>query len=286
MKLKVVLFLFVFLFSTLTVHATEQNYGSYLSKVEESLYSTTFSSEKTNIRLNRIEKSIYGETYNEPIPKRILRLNQIYNYTPQQKVKTNNIIHKSVKQAKQLPAKVQKPVDLNSYPIVDMMESKIFNKTFKADDIYKRIQRLELAVFKRNFDGDIGSRVDRLKMTVIGNINYNNDDESYQTQTPQQGMDKNSINTILNKLEADTFKESYPNDSTETRLDRLETKIFNQTSPEDSTDSRIERLTAVIAAQPTSSLYKDMSQLNKYQTFNNRLTVATMLLLLLSGLLF
>lgn len=164
------------------------------------------------------------------------------------------------------------------YPVIDEIEKKILNKVFSNEDITKRLDRLELAIFKKNFKDSLSSRVDRLKTIVFGNQD--------NTDNSAQQMDSASVDTILSHLEKQTFNTTYDNETEESRLDRLENQVFNQTSPDDSVNDRVERLAAVVTAQPSSQEYNDMAKVRKYQSFSSKVSAAAILLMLIRGLLF
>lgn len=282
---------FLFLLGALNVKA--ETYTGYLSLIEQNLFNEKFQNEDIKSRLNRIEENVYGNKSYGSVEQRVNKLKKVYKFS-------NPYIKISNKQKKIPPfnnsllsqnTMINSDKSLNqnpliNYPVIDQMEARILNQKFRSEDIYKRVERLEIAVFKRNFNEDLSSRVDRLKSSIFGNMKTQPNYETQQDTITNSGfMDNNSINIILEKLEKETFKTLYPYESIETRLSRLENKIFNQTSPEDSTDDRIERLSAVISAQPTSEIYKDMSQLNQYQNVGTGLTAATIILLILKGLL-
>ena len=169
------------------------------------------------------------------------------------------------------------------YPIIEQMELKILGKTYINDDIAKRLDRLEIAVFHGVNSDNLSNRVEKLK-TAILNKQEKPKEQYEEENVDNPAMDADSINALLDKLETETFKTTYPNESTESRLDRLENKIFNNTSSDNSISNRIERLSAVITAQPSNDLYKDASQLRQYQQVGTGITAAAILLLLIRGL--
>jgi len=281
--------------------------SAFLSKIEQKLFNTQFNNEQINTRVNRIEKNVFGSVGTGTTEREIERLKHTYGYlVPVDKPSSKNATSKSTKTAKAVKNKPDEKLTYSpqtlmltpprekansdiQYPAINAMEEKILSRSFEKEDIYKRVQRLEIIVFKQNFNEPLNDRVDRLKTVILGNNNNSQGkmvNGGNLSENNSEPMSPDSVNTLLNGIEKSTFNTTYPSDSVESRLSRLETKIFNQTSPDDSVQDRIERLAAVVNAQPSNEMYKDMSQVRKYQQVGTGITAAAILLLLLRGLLF
>lgn len=268
--------------------------ADYLSSVESKLFNAQFQYEPLNSRLERLEKNVFGKVNTGTSQQRTAKLRQVFeNLTPpaQKITQPNNIPQNKTQNPYSPPSKIQPAKSTQSipkiqdpmaqYPIVDEMESQVLSKVFSRDDIYKRLDRLELVVFNRNFSDPLNDRVERLRNTVLGNASGNQTTNNQNSQ-----LDNASIDIVLTKLETQTFNMTYQNEPVESRLARLETQIFNQTSPEDDVDSRLERLVTVVSAQPTSELYNDMAQIRQYQMLGSRVTAAAVIMMLIKGLFF
>jgi len=260
--------------------------SEYLSGIEKNLFNTKFTQEGLNKRLERIEKEIYGVKSRTVVSERIKRLEKIYK---------RPIAVKPVPAIKKSPKKIasNKLIKINnvqkvqdSYPAIDEIEKRVLNRQFSSEDIYKRLDRLEIVLFNRNFNDSLYERTDRIKGVVLGQNQPHGEDNSSNNNDSTQHLDQNSINTILSNIEMQNFNTSYANEPVESRLSRLETKIFNQVSPEDKINDRIERLAAVSNAQPANELYRDMSQIRQYQAVATQLSAVALMLLIIKGLLF
>ncbi|OGI25906.1 MAG: hypothetical protein A2287_06720 [Candidatus Melainabacteria bacterium RIFOXYA12_FULL_32_12] len=258
----------------------------YISIAEQNLFSTQFKAEPVNNRLNRLEIDVFGKINSkDTAQQRVQKLKKAlgdFNNTSQPT--------QSIKPIPENKAKITPQNALAQYPMVDEIEKQVLNKTFQQEDIYKRLDRLELVIFNQNFNDPLNNRVERLKTTVIGSqnnsISSNNHNQANSLDNSTMPIDSESINVVLSQLEKQTFNTVYQNEPVETRIDRLENHVFNQTSPEDDTNSRVERLATVIAAQPANELYKDMSQLRQYQSVGTGLTAAALIMMLIKGFFF
>lgn len=263
----------------------------YISDAEQNLFSTQYRTETVNSRLNRLEINVFGKANSKyTSPQRVQKLKSALGsfnqpIQPQQLTQPQKIIQPQPNLITNTPKNA-----LEQYPIVDEIEKQVLNKTFQQENIYKRLDRLELVIFNKNFNDPLSSRVDRLRDTVIGTQNNSTASNNYSpaslSDNSAMTMDSDSTGAVLSQLEKVTFNASYQNEPTEARLDRLEMQIFNQTSPDDEVDSRVERLATVISAQPTNELYKDMSQLRQYQSLGAKMTAAAMVMFLIKGLFF
>ena len=142
-------------------------YVSYIALLAYLLYqnlaaggfvqSFDYSSEALQNRVSRLEKTIYGKASSGDIKKRIIRL-------------ANDI------SAEQIGLEIPPSVDTFSeedtltadstvnYPIVDEIEMKLFNKTYKERDFHTRIVAIERKLFGKIYDvEDYSTRMDRIK---------------------------------------------------------------------------------------------------------------------------
>ena len=291
MYLKGFLILVISLFSLCCLEVKAYSDIDYISDAEQNLFNVQYRAETVNNRLNRLETNVFGNVNNKiTTAQRVQKLKSAlgsFNQPAQtqQSVQPQKIIPPQLNQVTNIPKN-----DLEQYPVIDEVEKQVLNKIFQQENIYKRLDRLELVIFNRNFNDPLNSRVERLKTTVIGTQNNSMASNNYSpaslSNNSAMPMDSNSTSTVLSQLEKATFNASYQNEPVEARLDRLEMQVFNQTSPEDEVDSRVERLATVISAQPTNELYKDMSQLRQYQSVGAKVTAAAMVMFLIKGLFF
>lgn len=287
---KIVLFISILLLINPCFAAVTDQYA-YVSALEQKLFGTKFQSENINKRLNRLESDVFGIKSSATVQVRINKLKTAFvqfekSSVPVKATQKKPVSPKTASIKLKQPQKLVKLEPPVKYAAVDEIEKKVLNRTFDKEDIYKRLNRLEIVVFSRTMNGALNERVENLKQTVFGNgqISQVNTKESPQNQVPQLSDD--SVNLLLKRMETDIFNQTFPNEPVDARLSRLETKIFNSSSPEDSLNDRIERLSAVISARPTNELYNDMASVRQYQSMTNKISAAALLLLIMQGLLF
>ncbi|MFH0702015.1 MAG: hypothetical protein V2B14_00550 [bacterium] len=266
-KIFLILISVLILFVCLRVEAFDDK--DYISNIEQNLFNAQFQNDSVNNRLNRIEINAFGKASADTYQQRIQRLKNTFKNQYQVVSKT----------PVSTPALSNEP-QIDPY-IIDELENKVLSRSFSNENINRRIERLEIIMFNRNFNETWDERVNRLYSVVFGNQN-----ESSASTKTNNSMDENSINSLLTQLEKQTFNQVYIGDSIENRMARLENSIFNEVSSDSTVDERLERLATVIQAQASSDIYKDMSALRQYKTMNTSLTAATILLLLLRGLFF
>lgn len=256
----------------------------FVTAVEQRLFGTKFQGESIEKRLNRVETNVFGLKSNATTTVRITKLQTVFGQINIPSKPANKVQVKPVSKTN-TPKKPQIEDSTVKYAIVDEMEKKVLNRTFTKDNIYRRLTRLETVVFSRSVDAPLSDRVERLKLSIYGNVKTSNNSNNNLSDEPPQLSDE-SVNLLLNKMENDVFSMTYPNEPVEPRLSRLETKLFNSASPEDPVNDRIERLSAVISAIPTNELYKDMSSVRQYQDMTAKVSAAALLLLLIKGMVF
>lgn len=174
------------------------------------------------------------------------------------------------------------------YPVVSMMENKVLGSSFQKEDIYKRLDRLEIKLFGAVSNKSLSDRVDFLSSAVLGESENPRDkedsegissDDSYSADNPDQ------LNDLLFQLEKQLLNQTYPNDDTETRISRLESNIFNEKSDNYPIEERINRVAAVVKAEPSNELYKDMAQLKNYQDLGQGVSLAALLIMIIVGII-
>ncbi|HBG49044.1 MAG TPA: hypothetical protein DDW90_05995 [Cyanobacteria bacterium UBA9971] len=214
-------------------------------------------------------------------------------------IKTVNASTSKVFESHVIP--VQNKVDISEdYPIVDQIETKVLGQSYQKEDIYKRLGRIEIRVFGSVSQKTLSDRVDDLSKIIIGS--NNNSDEDYNYSAPafsssfssdndsysesySSPSDDESLNNLLNQMEKKLLNQVFPNDTRETRVARLERYLFNNSSDEYSMNERLERLATVIKAQPSNEIVQDMNLLNNNKLAGNGIGLATIILMIVAGLL-
>ena len=244
------LIIFFFLFS-MPVWSAGYSQNAEISKIENELYGFDYNKEQTQKRLERLETSIYGKTQNGDIPQRIRKLatditaDQIgQEITPSEDTfrETEEVADNSV-----------------SYPIVDEIEMKLFNTTYKNRDFHTRIVTIERKLFGKIYDvEDYSTRMDRIKSKIMPETIAH--DASKMRDYSDTGLSSNdlsgtnssrfsfpfgqqrltrpyanygdysdeitgaaagTVNDDLSQMEYETFGTEFSNDDTKTRLRRL-----------------------------------------------------------------
>lgn len=112
-----------------------------VSLVEKNIYGKSFEHQEMNLRLNRLEKSMFNKTYpSMSVKERIDNLFVNYNSEIQQ----------------------VSPKELSS------LEKRVFKRTYENDSEADRISRLEENVLGAIQQGDMNNRVERLNRAVAG----------------------------------------------------------------------------------------------------------------------
>lgn len=191
-----------------------------LDLIERNLFFSTYSTEPLEKRLNRVENEVFGRTYNESVNSRLDRLSAYANKLNQQSADARFAPFINNQQA------VQAADPATDYPNVTAMENKIFNRNFKNESIYSRLNRLESRVFGTiSSSSDLAQRVDRLN-EIVNDGNSNSSVLSEQTDSESDGA---VVYNNLAKIEYKLFGRSFNNELVTQRLERIESRIFGRT---------------------------------------------------------
>ncbi len=159
---KLILFLFAFFVMSGMVLAADANVPR-LNDIEKSYYGYTYQNENTLSRLNRLEKAIYGMTYNSSADSRINRIYKDLN--PGVTGGAAPVANSAQNTTSDIGPKAEAGI---KYPIVDKLEQKVFKKSFPNDEIYSRLSRLEKQVYKKESTASLNERVDALRSKLLG----------------------------------------------------------------------------------------------------------------------
>ncbi len=304
----ILVFIFIFLFLGVKCDAQGQ-YSALITKMETSLFGIDYSAQSDEARLKRIEDAVYGEVSSNAVAQRVKKLSNDLSA---------DLIGQEITPRKDTFAEdtdgykesIPKPDSSVNYPIVNNLENKIFNKEFTNLDINQRLANLENNIFKKTYDDDLSSRVERLKLAltpekVVDNSSDSSDDinmsddimsklpssQSNYYQSPGYNFNNSvlddyesnpDITIPLAELERSTLKKSFPNDTPSNRLTRLELNIFKSTFPDDDEQTRLDRVSSARQAQKTSKRYDN----NKFaQNMSTAMQLGAILLLVLAAVL-
>lgn len=274
-----------------------------ISVIENELFGAEYKNETITKRLDRIEKYLYGDIQKGTSAQRINKIADTsgISFAPKQTAE-----QKRIAAADFMPE--EKDV---TYPVIDMLESKTFNKTYQGENVYKRLERLEQKAFGKTCEGDLSARTDKLKAELLAikpdkitydnnykpNVvkSYNNFENDFYTDNsdsytysngykgyPTGGAANIDTDYGLSALENFVFGDTYAHMSSNDRLSKLERKLLNKTFDSDDINSRMERIAAVASAKGTSAQYNE----NKWAKYvSTGIQVGSILLMILAMIL-
>ena len=239
-------FILLFLLSN-TVWATPE----YVSALENRLFGTVYSHENYKQRVDRIEQEIYGKNY---IGNSEERLEKIYKiYPPEEILNTRTSFDNKRSNDDNF---VHEENEYTDYPIIALFEEQTLLKTYKNENIYKRLDRLEQKIYGETQNNlSLNERVENLKkhIKITNNKNINSEKSEYYYDNDYDNNYYNNYNTtndrisnILKEMEYESFSHSFPNDSAETRLNRLEKYYFGAYQNNMSEKQRLTKLAKII----------------------------------------
>lgn len=148
-----VLFLILILPFLQLICEAKSQYSDNLSKIEESLFNTTYDEQSDDMRLERIEKSVYGIALKMPVGLRISKVS---------KDLSADLLGQETKP--------QRNSFLNDDDIiidkskVDTLEKNLLSKSFSDDKNSIRLARLERRLFQTTFlDDNYETRINRIE---------------------------------------------------------------------------------------------------------------------------
>jgi len=286
-KINIIIFTLFIIIGLNVCQAAQNNTDIQISKMENSIWGFSYDKDETSKRLSRIENNVFGKANsNLNIQDRIKKLNNALGIEDYED---------SVKQAYEIDKNAQEAQDIN-YPQIDILENQIFKTTYKKENIYKRLERLENKIFGSAQDGDLALRTDRLKAYIkkdeIAQASKNPYSYNQQPYSPtkdvqpymnsQSRYDSSDIYIQIAGLETAMFSKTYSQDPIGLRLNRLERKIFQRDFSSDDEYLRIQRLQAAANAQQTAKLY----EANKVQKYTSTgLQIGSIILMILALIL-
>ena len=132
-----------------------------ISKIENDIYGFEYKNESAQNRVARLEKTIYGKASTGDINKRVKRLSGDISA---------DVIGLEINPTEDTFAEADKIAadSTVNYPVVDEIEKKLFNKTYKDRDFHTRIVTIEKKLFGKVYDvDDYSTRMDRIKAEVM-----------------------------------------------------------------------------------------------------------------------
>ena len=267
--------------------SAETKKSDELSKIETTLFNLDYEGQDNCIRLNRIEKSVYGNPIKDSTENRLKKLS---------KDLSADVIGEEVNDKEDNSddgISLVNLVDKKDISAIDSLEQKVFKYEFKTVNINNRLIALEYQTFKKCYaEDDLKSRIDRLQGAVFYNKYPVNETKTEETPKLEQKIvmvnhseeeKKNLGSTIkISTLEKAIFNTTYAYKTTPERLTKLETKIFQSTFPYDDTETRLNRIKSASVAQKSIKKYKGNRTSNHVAT---TIEIGAIILMLLPFLL-
>lgn len=255
--------------------AANQVQNAEITKMENELYGFDYYNDELKNRIARLEKSVYGKESSGDLSGRIKRLVNDLNAD-----QIGLEITPSEDTYKELEEVADDTVD---YPIVDEIEKKLFNQTYKNRDFHTRIVTIERKLFGKIYDvDDYSTRMDRIKTAAMP--------EALLTDNNRFNYDENALNSSdLSGIKTNRFGgwrpygqrnytrpyanygdysyDSSPYNTSDEELAELEYDTFGTEFSGDDTKTRIKRLNSVNKAKKSSRRYDS-------QKFQQRMSAA------------
>lgn len=272
-----------------------------LSNIENQIFGYENNNLNEKERLNKIENYVYGSHQNSSIKDRLAKLNSDLGLDAERLgAKEKAIFHEAMTEQDY----ANEPTDPSAqYPIVDNIENALLKQTHKAENIYKRLERLEKKAYGKVSSGSLSERVEKLSALVKpvtpektreAYNDYIADNDEYNYFSPSTngnprsstGRTNHTYSTsatpTLFNLEKNILGKAYPEEPNSKRLSRLEKKLLHKDFSTEPEQLRIERLATVSSAQQSSNVYKENKLMQHLAT---GVQIGSMILLLLAMIL-
>ena len=239
-------------------------------KIEEELYGLNYSDQSDEMRLARLEQSVYGTVSKRGMAERLNKLSADLSADVfDEKISPSEDTFNSEEVAEDTTVR---------YPALDMVETKLFSATYGGSSLKSRIVRIEQKLFNQVYDSDdYNTRVERIKNNVFQNdyrmasegARYDNDYFSYGAPS----FDSNDLSGINRNLYSGMGRTSFAD-----RLASLETQMFGSSYDFDTKEERMNRLDSAYKAQKSIKKYDS----NRFQQgVSTAMQVGAMILMML-----
>ena len=291
------MFLYIFVFTGFNVEAVTQKSDSLITKIENDIYGFDYSNDSAQNRISRLEKTVYGKSSNGDINKRIKKLSADISA---------DVIGLEIEPTDDSFKEDEAIADSSvNYPIVDEIEQKIFNQTYKNRDFHSRIVAIERKIFGKIYDvDDYSTRMDRIKAKIMPETiakNSYNDDFRSQSYYDNDTLTSNDLSGLSgNRFKMPFGQKNYTrpyanygdmtggsamlpsNPNLNDELAQLEYETFGTEFSNEDTASRIKRLNSVSKAKKSASKYDS----NKFsQRMSTAMEIGAMILMILAMVL-
>lgn len=293
MKVLKIIILLIMIFNVNT--AFSENNNNILSKIENNIYGYDYPKDTYKNRIERLERTIYGKSSSGDINKRITKLSGDISA---------DVIGLEIPPVKDTFLQDEEEIADSSveYPIVNEIEQRLFNTTYKNRDFHTRIVTIEKKLFGKIYDvDDYSTRMDRIKSKMsietladkskdsFYENSFNSDDIIYSDDlsglnnnrfSGRYGMPFGQNNYTRPYANYGDFDGNIPdNNSVEDELSQMEYEMFGTEFSNESVNKRLKRLNSVKKAKKSSSKYDS----NKFsQHMSTAMEIGAMLLMILA----
>ena len=292
-KALIILSIFSYLISYTSpaIFASENSQNAQIAKIESNLYGFDYSNDTIENRISRLEKTIYGKSTSGSTTERLKKIaiditaeqiGQEINPTEDTFREEENIADNSV-----------------NYPIVDEIEMKLFNQTYKNRDFHTRIVTIERKLFGKIYDvDDYSTRMDRIKAEIMPErlarekvFGYDNSNSDLLSSDDLSGFTRDRY---ANMYGQENYTRPYANygdmnslafqdnDNLKDELAQLEYDTFGTEFSNEDTNTRIKRLNSVNKAKKSSQKYDSQKFQQRMSTV---MEIGAMLLMILAMVL-
>ncbi len=272
----------------------KENIESPVAAIEKTIFGYKYDNENETKRVERIEQYLYGVKKSGNIQNRINNIKNDIGFVPQKinKNKTENLDSSGSNNTNRLNQDLMNLKEDASvdYPVVDAMEQEVFNTTYKSENIYKRLDRLETKIYNKTSTESLNKRVERLAVSLnpqkhiasSQNVNSGHNLDNYYRKSGMETIDDQTMPFQLAVLEQELLRGNYTNDNISNRLSRLEQKLFKRTFTTDSDINRLQRIMVAYEAKKDSYKYENNRKMQNVATMSQ---IGGILLMILAILL-
>ena len=287
------------IFSYLPVYSAVSSQASVLSKIENDIYGFEYNNDSTQKRVTRLEEFIYGKSTEGDVNKRIKKLSGDVSA---------DVIGLEINPVEDTFAETEDLTADSSvnYPIVDEIEKKLFNQTYKNRDFHTRIVTIEKKLFGKVYDvDDYSTRMDRIKAEIMPESVVDTDRFAYEYRDNRDNaISSNDLSgSFFNRFSMPFGQRNYSrpyanygdsytgaaapaiptnNPNLNDELTQMEYETFGTEFSNEDTTTRIKRLNSVNKAQKSSQKYDS----NKFsQRMSTAMEIGAMILMILAMVL-
>ena len=288
----------LFIITSYPVNAAIKSQSSTISKIENDIYGFDYPKDSVKKRIERLENTIYGKVNTGDINKRLTKLSGDISA---------DVIGLEITPVEDTFAEAEEAVADSSvnYPIVDEIEKKLFNETYKNRDFHTRIVTIEKKLFGKVYDvDDYSTRMDRIKAEIMPETvdytdrfahEYRDNRENMLTSDDLSGSSFSRFSMPFGQRNYSRPYANYgdefiggaapvPNYNTNLNdeLAQLEYETFGTEFYNEDTTSRIKRLNSVNKAKKSSQRYDS----NRFtQRMSTAMEIGAMILMILAMVL-